>query len=315
MGIMFADVNDVFFGHDLRGVDGGVNQVGRWMNNLPFPKKLLMFFFGPSTSIDWTPDRPVLPGREAARAGCRRRVGTADARDRPPRPRRPGAAPERVFHAGGSGERRPARDRISPEPAGEHRALRVVERGGGRDPPPRAWLYDQPPAPLALTREGRWRGQQPDNAATRSAARLVAFVSKAQKPDGHWARVWSPRTGAELADDRWVGDQAWMVIALAQYASRAGSANAAAAAERGARGIPSGRWSRPGGRRMRCASWTIAPRRHRMGCGSALLVVRLREIRASRWTWPRGRRPSPAIRWSTAPGEAWTRSGSCAGPW
>ena len=102
------------------------------------------------------------------------------------------------------------------------------------NPPPRAWLYDQALALLALTREGRWRGQQPDNAAARSAARLVAFVSKAQKPDGHWARVWNPRTGAELADDRWVGDQAWMVIALAQYASRAGSANAAAAAERGA---------------------------------------------------------------------------------
>ena len=310
MGIMFADVNDVFFGHDLRGVDGGVNQVGRWMNNLPFPKKLLMFFFGPSTSIDWTRiDRFFLvvkrPGPGAGGGSGQLTLATVRPR------RRPGAAPERVFHAGGSGERRPARDRISPEPAGEHRALRVVERGGGRDPPPRAWLYDQPPAPLALTREGRCAAaaRQRGHPVGSEARRVRVEGAEARRPLG--ARLEPPdrrRTGGRPmgrgpgVDGHRSG--AVRVARRLRERRRGGGARGPLLGD-GRDPADGGCGARPG---------LSAPRRHRMGCGSALLVVRLRG-RASRWTWPRGCRPSPAIRWSTAPGEAWTRSGSCAGPW
>ena len=41
VSFMFADVNHVFYGCDLIGKDFGVNQVGRWINNLALPKKLL----------------------------------------------------------------------------------------------------------------------------------------------------------------------------------------------------------------------------------------------------------------------------------
>ena len=37
--------------------------------------------------------------------------------------------------------------------------------------------------------------------------KLADFLISKQKGDGHWARGWNPRTGAELADDGWVGDQ------------------------------------------------------------------------------------------------------------
>jgi hypothetical protein len=52
-----------------------------------------------------------------------------------------------------------------------------------------------------------------------------------QKADGHWARVWNPRTGDELGDDGWVGDQAWMALAMSIYARRTHINEAAASAE------------------------------------------------------------------------------------
>ncbi len=70
--------------------------------------------------------------------------------------------------------------------------------------------------------------------AARAAEKLVSFVTAVQKADGHWARGWNPRTGQELVDDGWVGDQVWWVMALCIYAKKSGHAPAMSSAQRGA---------------------------------------------------------------------------------
>ncbi|NUO80516.1 T9SS type A sorting domain-containing protein [candidate division KSB1 bacterium] len=63
---------------------------------------------------------------------------------------------------------------------------------------------------------------------------MVDFLISKQKADGHWARTWRTETGEELNDDLWVGDQAWLVMALVRYAEKSGDANALASAQRAA---------------------------------------------------------------------------------
>jgi hypothetical protein len=72
------------------------------------------------------------------------------------------------------------------------------------------------------------------NESARGAARLASFLVSHQKNDGHWTRTWNPVTGAQLADDRWVGDQAWCVMALMTYAAKSNDTGAKAAAQKGA---------------------------------------------------------------------------------
>jgi hypothetical protein len=98
----------------------------------------------------------------------------------------------------------------------------------------KSWLYDQALVLIALSREGQWQAGAPANPAAAAAGRLVGFITARQKSDGHWARCWNSRTGEELTDDRWVGDQAWWVMALAQYAGKSGASAARVSAERGA---------------------------------------------------------------------------------
>ena len=123
-------------------------------------------------------------------------------------------------------------------------------------------------------------------------------------------------------------------MALAEYAARADSANAAAVANQGPPG-----WRRASSRPHGVVGsaegtvdtfWAIVATRRTAD------AVRVRDYLlhadtvwdpdlrywwrgsgdpGARWTLPRGCGPSPAIRWSTPPGDAWTRSGSCAGPW
>ena len=88
------------------------------------------------------------------------------------------------------------------------------------EPEPKAWLYDQALALIVLTREGIWFNSIPQNESALSAKALADFITSKQKLDGHWPRMWNPDTGTELVDDLWVGDQAWWVIALAQYAEK-----------------------------------------------------------------------------------------------
>jgi hypothetical protein len=100
---------------------------------------------------------------------------------------------------------------------------------------PKSWLYDEALALIALSREGSWQSGSPLNRPAEASQALAQFLLRVQKTDGHWARCWNPITGNELADDGWVGDQAWCVMALAEYAQRSGESGALDAAARGAR--------------------------------------------------------------------------------
>jgi hypothetical protein len=73
----------------------------------------------------------------------------------------------------------------------------------------------------------------PINTAAQKAKRLVDFLTSVQKlpPLGP---TWNPVTGQELTDDQWVGDQAWWIMALMEYARKSGDATAFASAQKGA---------------------------------------------------------------------------------
>ncbi|MGH7451038.1 MAG: T9SS type A sorting domain-containing protein, partial [bacterium] len=101
------------------------------------------------------------------------------------------------------------------------------------EPVPLAHLYDQALVLIVLTREGIWNAGTPINTAAQKANRLVDFLTLIQKVDGHWARTWNPATGQELADDQWVGDQAWWIMALMEYARKSGDETAFASAQKG----------------------------------------------------------------------------------
>ncbi len=232
VGFLIADVNGVFHGYDMAGKNGGVNQIDRAMMNLPVPRKLLRFFFatGPEKQIDWTRiNRFFLVVK------------------------RPGAS-----QGGGSGRmtidhvqedaaalwtRQTAFETVTPREDAARRAVAYLisqQKSTGlflswkEEPSPKAWLYDQALALIVLSREGAFPGGAPGNEAARAAKRLVDFLISRQKADGHWARAWTPATGSQLADDGWVGDQAWCVMALAGYSGKSGSAAAGSSASRGA---------------------------------------------------------------------------------
>jgi hypothetical protein len=95
-------------------------------------------------------------------------------------------------------------------------------------------LYDQALALIVLTREGSWQAGAPINTAAQKTKNLTNFLVGAQKADGHWPRAWNPETGEELVDDEWVGDQAWWIMALMEYAGKSGDATALASAQKGA---------------------------------------------------------------------------------
>jgi len=232
ISIMFADANDVFYGYNMEGKTHAVNQIDRWLINLSIPKKALYFFFslGTETGIDWT--------------GVNRFFIVV---------KRPGAG-----LGGGSGRLRidevkhdsaalwPRQRKLAKVAANRKAASRAIDyimsqqRTTGlflswrEEPSPKAWLYDQALALIALTRAGRWKAGLPVTEAARAAAQLVTFLERAQKDDGHWARGWNPETGEELLDDGWVGDQAWSVMGLALYSKKSGSTSARFSAQRGA---------------------------------------------------------------------------------
>jgi hypothetical protein len=95
-------------------------------------------------------------------------------------------------------------------------------------------LYDQALVLIVLTREGIWNAGAPINTTAQKASALVDFLTSVQKADGHWARTWNPATGQELTDDQWVGDQAWWIIALSEYARKSEDTTARASAQEGA---------------------------------------------------------------------------------
>jgi hypothetical protein len=231
--LMFADVHDVFYGVQLAGVNG----IRSWVKNLALPRNLFGFYFRttPDTTrrfIDWSAinrffvvvkrpggTQPVTASGRLAIDHCQ----TDRAADWPR---------QQQFDTVQAGDAN-AHARAALYIAGQQRSTGLCV-SWKEEPDPKAWLYDQALALIVLTREGVWtNGVAASDAAVRAGA-LAAFITARQKPDGHWPRAWNPVTGAELVDDQWVGDQAWWVTALAQFASRSGDPAASASAERGA---------------------------------------------------------------------------------
>jgi hypothetical protein len=234
VSVMFADVNDVFFGYDMPGERFGVNQLGRTLWNIPLPKKMLWFFFsfGAPPPIDWSRiDRFFLvvkrPG--AGKGGGAGRI-TVD---------------RLQFATAADWPRQPDFEKATLPRAAAERALAYVESqqkptglflSWKEEPAEKAWLYDQALALIALARNGAWHDGEPrdDSHSARAASAIADFLVRAQKGDGHWARCWDPSSGSQFVDDQWVGDQSWCVLSLSLYAEVSGDAAARTAARRGA---------------------------------------------------------------------------------
>jgi hypothetical protein len=232
VGVMVADTNSVFYGYDMPGKGGGVNQVDRTIMNLPIPRRLLRFFFkqGSTSTIDWGHINRfyVVVKRPGAGEGGGTGKLTVDQLQQDIAAQ---WARQTGFEAA-----IPRADVASKAAA----YILSVQKPNGlvvswkEEPTPKAWLYDQALALMVFTREGEFTGGLPVNAQGRAAKKLADFLVSHQKADGHWSRGWSPITGMSIAEDDWVGDPAWCVVALAEYAAKAGVAAARTSASKGA---------------------------------------------------------------------------------
>ncbi len=228
MAIMFADVNNVFYGYDIIKGSSGMNQINRWIN-LPLPKKVFKYFWGGGI-IDWTRINRVF-------VVIKQPAGT-------------GAGQLRIdqlqYDTAANWPRQTSFDTThaaSVLPQVTQNAVNYLlseQQSTGlfvswkEEATPLAHLYDQALTLLVLTREGIWQQGSPINNAARAAQSLVAFMSQQQQSDGHWPNTWNPLNGAVTSNDAWVGDQAWWVMALSSYAARSGDNAALTSAQKGA---------------------------------------------------------------------------------
>ncbi|MBN2000497.1 hypothetical protein JW935_23300, partial [candidate division KSB1 bacterium] len=232
VSLMFADTHGVFYGIDC----DGLNVIDRWMVNLSFPKKMFYHFFtisaGPPglTDIDWRSiDRFFVvvkrPGNSDGGGNGRLGIDLLQA-DRAadwPRPR--------SFEA------------VTGNETAKMAALEYIQNSQTEtgllvswkeEPVKKSYLYDQALALIALCREGTWQNGVAADEFAKTAEKLVGFIQSTQKHDGSWPRAWNSKTGENLVDDSWIGDQAWWVMALCIYARKSGDDVTMAAAQRGA---------------------------------------------------------------------------------
>lgn len=231
--LMFADVNNVFYGAHFEGV----NNIRTWMKNLALPRKMFYWYFQirPDTtpwSIDWSHiNRFFVVVKRPNAVNPRAKTGQL-AIDHLQADRAADWVRQQQFEVV-----------AAQDTTARNRAVRFIssqQRATGlcvswkEELDPKAWLYDQALALIVLTREGMWLSGIPQNEAALNAKALVDFITSKQKPDGHWPRAWNPDTGTELVDDLWVGDQAWWVMAVAQYAAKSHDMATATSAQQGA---------------------------------------------------------------------------------
>ena len=230
--LMFADVNNVFYGAHF----DSINDIQTWMKNLALPKKLFYYYFQTNSSsiqlnIDWSHinrffivvKRP--PGNSTQLAPGKLLIDHLQA-DR-------AADWIRQTHF----------DLVNSDILAKNAAVNYIfsqQQSTGlltswkEELNPKAWLYDQALALIVLSREGIWYGGIPQNEAALRAKALSDFIKSKQKPDGHWPRAWNPISGVELVDDQWVGDQAWWVIAASQFFAKSFDSTAAVSLQKGA---------------------------------------------------------------------------------
>lgn len=217
ISLMFADIHGVFFGLDC----DGINILSRWLINLPFPKKLFYWFFTIGTDanqrqIDWqhisrffvVVKRPE-PGKGGGLGQLAIDQLQAD---------RAADWPRQVDFESVAGPS-DAADKAIGYLLQQQKATGLFQ-SWQEELQPKAHLYDQALILIALTREGHWQRGTPLNEAAQKSQKLFDFIVKAQKVAGYWPRTWNPTTGQELTHDPWVGDQAWMVMALVQYGQK-----------------------------------------------------------------------------------------------
>lgn len=235
--VMFADASGTVRLHNLTitEVNGGLNEINRWIINMPMPKKSFVEGWG----------EPVFQWDKVTRFI----VAVKRPSPSPPEP------------AGGGGgtlwidtlrtdraqdwPRPAAFETVTPDPAAAARAMAYIvgqqNRSNGlivswkEEPDQKSWLYDQAVALIALTRAGTW-DNGPANDAARAAERLANFLKARQKltqeETGFWARGFRTSDGAEINTDTWVGDQSWTAVALSIYAKKANDPEAMLAARR-----------------------------------------------------------------------------------
>jgi len=228
LSVMFADKYGVFYGLNC----DDINLISRWMNNLAFPKKLFYHFFtipnnGQGNKIDWSQiDRffVVIKRPGAGQGGGSGHLSIDEVR----------------MDRAADWPRQPTFASITADAAAAARAAGYIKStqvttglctSWKEEPSPKAWLYDQALALIVLTREGQWQSGAAADETALQAEQLADFLVQHQKKEGHWARGWQPDSGVELVDDGWVGDQAWAVLALTEYAAKANDAQAANAAQ------------------------------------------------------------------------------------
>ena len=231
--LMFADVNDIFYGAHFEDI----NKVKMWMKNLSLPKKLFYWYFQTRSdtiplNIDWAKinrffvvvKRPVDNNllTETGQLGIDH-LQTDRAAD---------WIRQQQFDIV-TDQDTAARNKAVSYILSQQRATGLIV-SWKEEPEPKAWLYDQALALIVLSREGIWFSGIPQNETALSAKALVDFITSKQKLDGHWPGAWNPDTGAELVDDLWVGDQAWWVIAVAQYVAKSQDFITEASMQRGA---------------------------------------------------------------------------------
>jgi hypothetical protein len=226
VSIMMADVNGVFYGLD----NDDINIIQRWMINLTFPKKMFYYFFTIGAdpqlkTIEWSKINRVFvvvkrPDSSSGGGSGSLSIDLIQADRAADWPR------QSDFES------------ITPDSVAQSKTVSYIlnqQQSPGlivswkEESEQKAYLYDQALALIVLSREGRWQVGTPQNEATVGAKRLADFIVTHQKSDGHWARAWLPRTGAQIVDDQWIGDQAWCVIALNQYIASSGDTSASAA--------------------------------------------------------------------------------------
>ncbi len=231
VSIMFADVNDVFYGYDMVGNNNGINEIDRPLINLSISKKTLHFFFrfGTATQIDWSHINRffIVVKRPDTRLGGGEGKLSID---------------HVQYDTAATWPRQTQFETVTAPPQAASNAINYIlsqQKSTGlflswkEEPSPKAYLYDQALSLIALTREGIWENDAPKNSAAQAAKSLADFLVSVQKSDCHWARVWNPNTGEELLDDKWVGDQAWCVMALSIYSRKSGDSSAMASAQCG----------------------------------------------------------------------------------
>ena len=227
MSVMLADTAGVFYGYDIPGSTHGLNQVDRWLVNLPMPRKAFYRFWGPGQqAIDWSSINQlfVVVKRPAANAGGgagRLTINQFQAVAAAQWPRQTGFV---TVTTNSPAIRLAAANALGYLLSQTRPSGLVVS--WKEEASPQAWLYDQALALIAFSRAGHWAAGVAANPAAVASDALAGFLMQAQKTDGHWARGWQADTAAEIVDDGWVGDQAWCVMALIEYSLQRGSPTA-----------------------------------------------------------------------------------------